>query len=118
MAEAERNDWLRYAWKWVADNDSVGYLQMPGSRVMSPGSAGKPTWFWPNPVSEACPNGFNTEGVIRELWGTTAVAVRPSYKQGKVPKVKMVGTRFLVSVDGRRRGGVKSTGLRAFPPAP
>jgi hypothetical protein len=34
--ENERNDWLRYAWKWVKDTDPNGHLQMPGSRVLHP----------------------------------------------------------------------------------
>jgi hypothetical protein len=37
MPEQERNDWLRYAWKWVKDTDPNGHLQMPGSRIMTPG---------------------------------------------------------------------------------
>jgi hypothetical protein len=68
--ETERNDWLRYAWKWVADTDPNGHLEMPGSRVLRPGDPDGPKWYWANNRSEACPEGFNTEGTIRELWGT------------------------------------------------
>ena len=42
MPEAERNDWLRYAWKWVQETDPNGHLQMPGSRVMTPGKPDAP----------------------------------------------------------------------------
>lgn len=70
LPEKERNDWLRYAWKWVKDTDPNGHLQMPGSRVMTPGTADGPRWYWANTRSAACPNGFNTEETIRELWGT------------------------------------------------
>jgi len=70
MAETERNDWLRYAWKWVHDNDPVAHVEMPGSRVMTPGPGGGAKWYWANTKSAACPTGFNTEATIRELWGT------------------------------------------------
>jgi hypothetical protein len=67
--EADRNTWLRYAWQWLRDNDPIGHLQMPGSRVLSPGAAGGPRWYWANSSSDACPSGFNTEATIRDIWG-------------------------------------------------
>jgi hypothetical protein len=67
-AEKERNDWLRYAWKWVKETDPNGHLQMPGSRVMSPATREEPRWYWANTRSDACPNGFNTEETIKEIW--------------------------------------------------
>ncbi|HWX23067.1 MAG TPA: hypothetical protein VN578_24460 [Candidatus Binatia bacterium] len=70
LPEKERNDWLRYAWKWVAETDPNGHLQMPGSRVISPGTPDGPRWYWANTRSDACPDGSNTEETIRELWGT------------------------------------------------
>ena len=70
MTETERNDWLRYAWKWVHDNDPVAHVEMPGSRVMTPGPGGGAKWYWANTKSAACPAGFNTEATISELWGT------------------------------------------------
>jgi hypothetical protein len=66
--EAERNAWLRYAWNWVKKTDPNGHLEMPGSRVLSPGRAGGPRWYWANTRSAACPNGFNTEETIEEIW--------------------------------------------------
>lgn len=72
LPEAERNDWLRYAWKWVAENDPNGYVQMPGSRVLRPGSREQPGWYWANTRSDACPQGFNTEPVIKEIWNADA----------------------------------------------
>lgn len=70
LPETERNDWLRYAWKWVKQTDPAGHLQMPGSRVLSPGRSDAPRWYWANHRSDACPQGFNTEDTIKELWGT------------------------------------------------
>jgi len=74
LPEKDRNDWLRYAWKWVQDTDSNGHLQMPGSRVITPGTPDGPRWYWANTRSDACPNGSNTEETIKELWGTTRSA--------------------------------------------
>ena len=70
MSENERNDWLRYAWKWVKETDTNGHLQMPGSRILTPGTPDGPRWYWANTRSDACPNGSNTEETIKELWGT------------------------------------------------
>ena len=70
LPEQERNDWLRYAWKWVRATDPNGHLQMPGSRVMTPGTPDGARWYWANTRSDACPTGFNTEETIRALWAT------------------------------------------------
>jgi hypothetical protein len=59
-----------YAWKWVKETDPNGRLQMPGSRVMTPGKPDAPRWYWANTRRDACPQGFNTEETIKELWGT------------------------------------------------
>ncbi|HVU27819.1 MAG TPA: hypothetical protein VHG71_08810 [Verrucomicrobiae bacterium] len=67
--EKERNEWLHYAWNWVKATDPVGHLEMPGSRVLSPGrNSNGPRWYWANTRSDACPNGFNTEETIKEIW--------------------------------------------------
>jgi len=68
MPEAERNDWLHYAWQWIKDTDPNGHLEMPGSRVLSPANREGPRWYWANTRSAACPNGFNTEESIKEIW--------------------------------------------------
>jgi hypothetical protein len=68
LPEKERNDWLRYAWNWVKENDPNGHLEMPGSRVMTPGTPDGPRWYWANTRSDPCPNGFNTESTIKEIW--------------------------------------------------
>jgi hypothetical protein len=69
LPEAERNAWLRYAYQWLAQTEPIAHLQMPGSRIMTPGPGGGPKWYWANTQSAACPTGFNTEATIRELWG-------------------------------------------------
>jgi hypothetical protein len=69
LPEAERNQWLHYAWKWIQEHDPNGHLEVPGSRVITPprGSGG-PRWYWANTHSDACPNGSNTEETIKEIW--------------------------------------------------
>ena len=68
MPETDRNAWLHYAWNWVKATDPAGHLEMPGSRVLSPGKRDGPRWYWANTRSAACPNGFNTEETIKEIW--------------------------------------------------
>lgn len=67
QSEAYRNQWLRYAWNWVRENDPNGYLQMPGSRVLAAPVNGK-RWYWANTRSDAVPDGFNQEETIKAIW--------------------------------------------------
>jgi hypothetical protein len=64
---AERDAFLRYAWKWVRENDPDGYVQMPGSRTIAVRVEGK-DWYWASDPSPACPTGFGDEATIREIW--------------------------------------------------
>lgn len=103
-AEAERNDWLRYAWKWIHDTDAIAHLEMPGSRVLTP-TAGGPNWYWANTKSAACPNGFNTEATIKELWGAPQSAILRT-GPSTVPKgldLESFESQSGFSVDGRRQ---------------
>lgn len=68
LPEKERNEWLRYAWNWVKETEPIGHLEMPGSRVLSPGTPDGPRWYWANTRSDACPNGFNTESTLKDIW--------------------------------------------------
>lgn len=76
LPEAERNAWLRYAWNWVRENDPNGFVQMPGSRVLRPGSRDQPDWYWANSRSPACPQGCDTEAVIKEIWAADAARAK------------------------------------------
>jgi len=69
LARPERDRWLRYAAKWVRENDPNGYLQMPGSRTIAAPVDGK-DWYWASEASAKCPGGFGDEGTIREIWST------------------------------------------------
>jgi hypothetical protein len=75
LPEADRNDWLRYAWKWIRDNDPNGHLEMPASRVITPArNTAGPRWYWANTRSDACPAGSNTEQTIKEIWAADTSA--------------------------------------------
>jgi hypothetical protein len=64
--EEYRNEWLRYADKWVRDTDPNGHLQMPGSRILHDPVDGK-GWYFAN-ARASCKDGFNQEETIRRIW--------------------------------------------------
>ncbi len=72
--EAYRNQWLRYAWKWVREHDANGFLEMPGSRGLAypvEGENGRRIgWYFANRPSAATPTGFNQEDTIKAIWAT------------------------------------------------
>jgi len=67
QSEAYRNDWLRYAWKWLREHDADGFLQMPGSRCLAARVEGR-SQYMANTASVRCPTGFNQEETIRAIW--------------------------------------------------
>jgi len=62
-----RNEWLRYAWKWVREHDSNGWLQMPGQRCLADPVNGVNTYY-ANTRSPAAPQGFDQEETIKAIW--------------------------------------------------
>jgi hypothetical protein len=69
--EAYRNEWLGYAWKWVREHDSAGYLEMPGSRCLAGSRKGK-GWYYGNRPSAATPEGFGQEDAVKAVWAEDA----------------------------------------------
>ena len=65
--ESYRNEWLRYAWKWLREHDPNGWLEMPGSRTLH-APIGNQWWYWANTRSTATPEGFNQEETIKAIW--------------------------------------------------
>jgi hypothetical protein len=65
-----RSNWLQYAWTWVRNADTNGWLEMPGSRTArSPDTR----WYFANNPSPAVPTGLGDEAAIRAVWaGDTA----------------------------------------------
>ena len=65
-----RAKWLQYAWDWVRNADTNGYIEMPGGRT---GSSPEMRWYYANDPSDAVPTGRGDEQVIRAVWaGDTA----------------------------------------------
>lgn len=62
-----RSNWLHYAWNWVRQADTNGYLQMPGSRTLAGPVEGK-RWYYANRPSAAVPDGFGDEVAIAAIW--------------------------------------------------
>lgn len=69
QSEAYRKQWLRYAYDWVRDNDSDGFLQMPVSRLVSLCEGKGRGKYRGNTQSQDNPDGLNVEETIKELWG-------------------------------------------------
>jgi len=69
--EPYRNEWLRYAWSWLREHDTNGWLQMPGSRTLHAPANGQ-WWYWANAWSAATPDGFNQEETIKAIWARDA----------------------------------------------
>jgi hypothetical protein len=60
-----RSNWLQYAWIWVRNTDTNGWLEMPGSRTArSPDTR----WYFANNPSAAVPTGLGDEAAIRAVW--------------------------------------------------
>ena len=72
QTEEYRNDWLRYAWTWIRENDPNGFLQMPGLRVLHDPPPDAPAYYYAHAPSEKTPDGFNQESTIREIWAADA----------------------------------------------
>ena len=68
-----RAQWLQYAWDWVRNTDTNGYLEMPGSRTAaSPDTR----WYFANNPSAAVPTGLGDEAAIRAVWMKDATRSR------------------------------------------
>lgn len=65
MPEQQRNDWLRYAYHWIKENDPWCHLQMPATKPISVDN-GMMRAIAP---TENVPNAINLGPVIKELWG-------------------------------------------------
>ncbi|MGH9400891.1 MAG: hypothetical protein ACRD2P_02150, partial [Terriglobia bacterium] len=66
-----RSRWLGYAWDWVLRTDPNGYVEMPGSRVLT-SPLDHMRWYYANNPSAAVPNGFGDEEAIRAIWAADA----------------------------------------------
>ncbi|MCK5862379.1 MAG: hypothetical protein KAH38_07830 [Candidatus Hydrogenedentes bacterium] len=69
QTEEYRNQWLRYAWDWLRENDPNGWLQMPAQRCLTGAVDGR-KWYHGNTRSAAAPDGFNQEETIKAIWAS------------------------------------------------
>ncbi len=60
-----RAKWLQYAWDWVRNTDTNGYVEMPGGRTAT---AADMRWYFANNPSDACPTGRGDEAAVRAVW--------------------------------------------------
>lgn len=71
LPEKERQDWLRYAYDWLKENDPYAHLQMPGTRNTSMGEGRCPLARSIAPT-ENVPDGMNLTGTIKGIWNGDA----------------------------------------------
>jgi hypothetical protein len=67
LKREQRDQWLRYASRWIGEHDPNGHLEMPGSRTLAVPVNGA-DWYWASDPGPLCPTGFGDESTIRELW--------------------------------------------------
>jgi len=63
--ESYRNAFLKYADEWIKQADPNGFIQMPGSRVITGATGNR---YRANTPSAACPIGMGQEQTIKEIW--------------------------------------------------
>jgi hypothetical protein len=68
--EDYRNQWLRYAHKWIKQTDPSGHLQMPGTRMITCPNETLRSYF-ANTKSKSCPVGYSQEETIKEIWSAS-----------------------------------------------
>lgn len=66
--ETYQKEWLRYAYNWIRDNDSNGFLQMPVCRIMVVDGDQPVRKCHANTRTPDFPQGMNLEGTIKEIW--------------------------------------------------
>ncbi|WP_218145323.1 hypothetical protein [Parapedobacter koreensis] len=66
--EDYRNEFLHYAHQWVRQTDPYGFLQMPGSRIITGAETNR---YRANTQGPNCPMGKNQENTIKAIWGKT-----------------------------------------------
>ena len=65
--EDYRNEFIKYAYQWLKDNDPNGHLEMPGNRMISCPNESNGS-YRANTRSEDCPIGYSQEETIKEIW--------------------------------------------------
>jgi 6-phosphogluconolactonase (cycloisomerase 2 family) len=67
QSETYRNEWLKYAYRWIKETDPNGHLEMPGCRMITCPNESSGS-YRANTQSENCPIGYSQEAVIKEIF--------------------------------------------------
>ncbi|MGO8696634.1 MAG: hypothetical protein ACLQVY_02800 [Limisphaerales bacterium] len=67
QSKSYRSNWLHYAWNWVRQTDTNGFLEMPGSRTET-SPLNQKRWYFANNPSHAVPEGLGDEEAIQAVW--------------------------------------------------
>ena len=65
--EEYRNEFIKYAYQWLKENDPNGHLEMPGNRMVSCPNESNGS-YRANTRSEDCPIGYSQEETIKAIW--------------------------------------------------
>jgi len=69
--EDYRKEFLKYAHDWVRIVDPNGYVEMPGSRIITTETSY--SYYRANTNSTTCPEGMNMEEAIKTIWSSPLV---------------------------------------------
>jgi hypothetical protein len=95
-----REKYLRYAVKWIAENDPAGNLQVPGSISISADPipiTGTDRFIWlyrlnnPSPIM---PHAFGEEKVVKELWDLNRMHILKPDKTETHPLASVYSIKF------------------------
>lgn len=68
QSETYRNQWIRYSWNWVRENDPNGHVQMPFGRPLHVPVFEGIDWFYGHTQSDDMPYGLSIEATVKEIW--------------------------------------------------
>jgi hypothetical protein len=95
-----RGEYLRYAEKWIAENDPAGNLQMPGSisiaaDPISIEGTNQSIWLYRlNNPSPLIPHAFGEEDLVKELWDLDQMNVQKLDKRETHPLASVHSIKF------------------------
>lgn len=95
-----RDYYLRYAVNWIAENDPVGNLEMPGSITISADpipieGTDRFIWYYRlNNPSPLLPYAFGQEDVVREIWDLDKMNIQKPEKRETHPLASVHTIKF------------------------
>jgi len=105
LTESNRDAFLWYAWEWIWNHAPSAYLEMPGRRPATVPVANPRMWSYiANTRSKACPNGFNQENTIKQIWSDSKYQSNNTRKIVPVKKEKEIQSAQLTNNVKNRTG--------------